>query len=288
MNARKNNNTRTHGRKADDRSASKAFTGKPASEKKHYSKGPRDSAPQIRLRSPDGYFLFGRNSVYAALQNPRRECVQLIGTSKALAEISLPTNRQKIYTTPTEPSALDTCVPPGAPHQGIILEVRPLPGIPLDTLAPVDGQKNIILMLDQVTDPQNVGACIRSAVAFGARAVITQDRNSPSETGALARATAGAIETVHWAQATNLSQALDELKDLGYWHVGLDGNTKTSIRALNMGDNIVIVMGSEGTGLRPLVRKNCDAIACIPMTDAVESLNVSAAAAIALYELSKT
>lgn len=249
----------------------------------------RNNADGPKLRASDGYFLFGRNSVLAALNNSQRECVQLIATAKALTDIKIPKHHASLHTIPVESAdTIHAAVPIGAPHQGVLLEVRPLPGIAVDELTPIDGRKNIILMLDQVTDPQNVGACIRSAAAFGARAIITQDRNSPQETGTLARAAAGTIETVPWVQVTNLSQALDTLKDMGYWHVGLDGNTNTSIRGLTMGDNIVIVMGSEGSGLRPLIRKNCDMIARIPMTDAVESLNVAAAATVTLYELSHT
>jgi len=246
----------------------------------------KNNAEGAKLRASDGYFLFGRNSVLAALNNSQRECVQLVATTKALASIKIPKHHASLHTVQLESAdTIHAAVPTGAPHQGILLEVRPLPGIAVDELTPIDERKNIILMLDQVTDPQNVGACIRSAAAFGARAVITQDRNSPQETGTLARAAAGTLETVPWVQVTNLSQALETLKDMGYWHVGLDGATNTSIRGLAMGDNIVIVMGSEGSGLRPLVRKNCDAIARIPTAENVESLNVSNAAAIALYEL---
>jgi len=233
------------------------------------------------------YFLFGRNSVEAALKNKTRECLRLIGTAKSLSDQKLRDIRPSLKTLEVENlDDITAAVPEGAPHQGILLEVRFLPGIHIADLTPRDGEKNIILMLDQVTDPQNVGACIRSAAAFGARAVITQDRNSPKESGTLARASAGGLEALPWLQVPNLSQALGQLRDMGYWHVGLDGSTQMSIGDVSLGDNIVIVMGSEGSGLRPLVKKTCDVIAAIPTTGAVESLNVSNAAAIALYELS--
>jgi 23S rRNA (guanosine2251-2'-O)-methyltransferase len=244
------------------------------------------NAPEsaVKLSRNDSYILYGRNSVFAALANPKRECLKLFGTAKALEDT--PENHKIPRQTITSPDVMRSYIPNDAPHQGLFLEVRPLPSLHLDELSPITGKKNIILMLDQVTDPHNVGACLRTAAAFGARAVITQDRNSPTESGVLARASAGGLENVPWLQCTNLSQALDTLKDMGYWHVGLDGHTNTSIKNLDMGDNIVIVMGSEGKGLRPLVRKQCDEIAKIPMSGLVESLNVSNAAAIALFALS--
>jgi 23S rRNA (guanosine2251-2'-O)-methyltransferase len=183
-------------------------------------------------------------------------------------------------------STLSIMVPDGAPHQGVVMEVRPLRGQHLEDLAPENDSKNIILMLDQVTDPHNVGACMRTAAAFGARALITQDRNSPLESGTLARSAAGGLEILPWIRVANLSDTLGKLRDMGYWHVGLDGGSgAVPIGQLSLGENLVIVMGSEGSGLRPLVKKNCDAIAKIPMPGGLESLNVSNAAAIALYEL---
>ncbi|WP_262689436.1 23S rRNA (guanosine(2251)-2'-O)-methyltransferase RlmB [Kordiimonas aestuarii] len=247
--------------------------------------GDARSVKPLSPRNRDGFFLFGRHAVEAALKNPARECVRLIGSTKALTA-DLTGIRPNLRSEQIDDDAvLRASVPSDSPHQGILLEVRPLPGHDISELAPVSGRKNIILMLDQVTDPHNVGACIRSAAALGARALITQDRNSPGESGTLARASSGGLEILPWLRVANLSQTLDALRDIGYWHVGLDGHTETSIRDVKLGDNLVIVMGSEGKGLRPLVRKHCDAIVKIPMSGQVESLNVSNAAAIALYEL---
>jgi 23S rRNA (guanosine2251-2'-O)-methyltransferase len=248
-------------------------------------KDPRRSEA-IKPSTKGTYFLHGRNSVEAALKNPARECIRLIVTEKSANDPQISKLLKKVKAeTLQNADLISNTVPDGTPHQGVLLEVRPLPGQHLDELSPKPNQKNIILMLDQVTDPHNVGACMRSAAAFGARAIITQDRNSPMETGTLARSAAGGLETLPWLRVANLSDALGKLRDMGYWHVGLDGGTDLSIRDLSLGDNIVIVMGSEGSGLRPLVKKNCDAVAKIPMTGSVESLNVSNAAAIALYEL---
>ncbi|WP_231727350.1 23S rRNA (guanosine(2251)-2'-O)-methyltransferase RlmB [Kordiimonas lipolytica] len=249
---------------------------------------PRQSGPALTPKHKNGFFLFGRHAVEEALRNQKRECIRLVGTPKAVQASGLAAIRPNLHVDIIEDdSVLRSAVPADSPHQGILLEVRPLPGLDLLDLEPTAGEKNIILMLDQVTDPHNVGACLRSAAALGARALITQDRNSPGESGVLARAAAGGLETLPWVRAANLAQALEALKDMGYWHVGLDGHTDTEIGNISMGDNVVIVMGSEGKGLRPLVRKHCDAIAKIPMTGKVESLNVSNAAAIALYEMGK-
>lgn len=258
------------------------------------TKRPRDTARRkqaglqkgLPLKSSNGFFLFGRNSVEAALQNANRECIALYLTEKASREPQLTKYGGRAETHIVEDTGLLTAsVPDGAPHQGVVMEVRPLAGHHLNDFEPLEGQKNIILMLDQVTDPHNVGACMRTAAAFGARALITQDRNSPMESGTLARSAAGGLEILPWVRVANLSDALSKLRDLGYWHVGLDGSTALSIRDVSLGDNIVIVMGSEGSGLRPLVKKNCDSIAKIPMIGDIESLNVSNAAAIAMYEL---
>ncbi|PCI61241.1 MAG: 23S rRNA (guanosine(2251)-2'-O)-methyltransferase RlmB [Kordiimonadales bacterium] len=260
------------------------------SERSPAERSRRPSKPSTALKPSyaGAYFLYGRNSVEAALQNKRRECLRLIGTEKSLSDESIAGIRPDIKTVTIEHiEEIADAVPDGAPHQGILLEVRFLPGLHIADLEPIEGQKNIILMLDQVTDPQNVGACIRSAAAFGARAIITQDRNSPVESGSLARAAAGGLEVLPWLQMPNLSQALTQLKEMGYWHIGLDGDADLSIKKVSLGENIVIVMGSEGRGLRPLVRKNCDVIANIPMSGSVESLNVSNAAAITLFQLTE-
>ncbi|UTW54347.1 23S rRNA (guanosine(2251)-2'-O)-methyltransferase RlmB [Kordiimonas sp. SCSIO 12610] len=277
------------------RSNPKARQNKSASGKQahsNHSQGRRPSSEpahvETRVIKPlgkDSIFLHGRHPVEAALKNSKRECLRLLGTKKALMGVKRELLKPSLKIEEVSSDDLNGLVSSDSPHQGIVLEVRPLAGFDLLDLEPLADRKNIILMLDQVTDPHNVGACIRSAAALGARAIITQDRYSPIEGGVLARAAAGGLETLPWVQVANLAQALDTLKNMGYWHVGLDGGTNQSIRDISMGDNIVLVMGSEGKGMRPLIRKSCDLIAKIPMTGLVESLNVSNAAAIALYEM---
>ncbi len=144
----------------------------------------------------------------------------------------------------------------------------------------------MVLILDQVTDPHNVGAIIRSAAAFGARAIITTDRHAPPESGTLAKSASGALEVLPWVRVTNLSRALDSLAEMGYWRLGLDGTAEMSIREADFGKNIALVMGAEGRGLRKGSRTHCDALIKLPIRRTVESLNVSNAAAIALYEFS--
>lgn len=269
-----------------------AYTGKPRKEAR--DRNDRQTM-SLKLLRPDSVLLYGRNSVEAALENRRRECLRLFASDKAVEQLHganlsdfakdrLNTLRKDPF---PAPESLAFLFSGDTPHQGLILEVRPLGAIHLDELSPTSDTCNIILMLDQVTDPHNVGACMRSAAAFGARALITQDRNSPKESGVLARSAAGGLEALPWHQATNLTQALETLKEMGYWSVGLDGHCDLSLNDIDAGNNIVIVMGSEGRGLRPLIRKHCDLIAKIPMSGAIESLNVSNAAAIALFKLSQ-
>ena len=178
-------------------------------------------------------------------------------------------------------------LPPGAAHQGLALAAAPLEPLALDEIAePAEG---LLVMLDQVTDPQNVGAVFRSAAAFGARAVILQDRHAPAFSGALAKAAAGALEQVPAVRVVNLARALETLNDAGWRTVGLAGQADAELaEALGEPAPTVLVLGSEGEGLRRLVGEHCDVLARIPMPGGFESLNVSAAAAIALYQASQS
>lgn len=175
-------------------------------------------------------------------------------------------------------------LPPGAVHQGLAVRAFPLEPQALESLcAPPDGRS--VLILDGVTDPQNVGAAFRSAAAFGARAVVLQDRKSPPLTGVLAKAAAGAIELVPHARVVNLGRAIETLRSLGYITVALEGEAEFGLAdALKDPRPAVIVVGAEGKGLRPAVAEACEKRARIPIAAAIESLNVSVAAAIALYE----
>jgi len=178
---------------------------------------------------------------------------------------------------------------PDAVHQGLALEVDPLEAADLDdVLRAVHGAaRAVIVVLDQVSDPQNVGAVLRAAAAFGACGVIVAAHGAPPATGALAKAASGALELVPLVEEVNLSRALDRLKDAGFWCCGLDERAPEQIAALDPGPRVALVLGAEGSGLRRLVREHCDQLARLPTSAAMPSLNVSTAAAVALYAVTQ-
>jgi 23S rRNA (guanosine2251-2'-O)-methyltransferase len=178
---------------------------------------------------------------------------------------------------------LGRLVPADAPHQGVVIEVEPLGDVWLDEIVAGAGNRAVLLVLDQVTDPHNVGAILRSAAAFGAVGIVTQDRHSPPESGALAKAASGALETTPWVRAVNLARALEEIAEAGFWRIGLTGDADTELKEALGPERVALVLGAEGPGLRPNTREHCDSLARLPITSAVESLNVSNAAAVALY-----
>lgn len=231
-------------------------------------------------------FLWGRHPVLAALANPARKGMgRLLATADRASELEREgqLNGHKIEV--IDSVALERMLPAGAVHQGLAFKVQPLEGVALEDIAePAEG---VIVMLDQLTDPQNVGAIFRSALAFGARGIIVQDRHSPVLAGALAKAAAGSTERLPCARVTNLSRALERLADLGWRAVGLDGASDELLENALDHQPTVLVMGSEGDGIRRLVAEHCDVLAKIPMPGGFESLNVSNAAAIALYEASR-
>jgi 23S rRNA (guanosine2251-2'-O)-methyltransferase len=181
---------------------------------------------------------------------------------------------------------LGRLVPSDAPHQGLVIEAEPLDEVWLDDLLQGAADRAALLVLDQVTDPHNLGAILRSAAAFGAIGIVTQDRHSPPESGVVAKAASGALERVPWARVVNLARALEEIAEAGFWRIGLAGDAETALKDALGPQRVALVLGAEGAGLRPNTREHCDALARLPITDAVESLNVSNAAAIALYAVS--
>ena len=217
----------------------------------------------------------------AALANPDRDSPAKVLATPDRAE-QLKALHPRLPLEILENGDIARRLPPGASHQGVAVQTPALEGVTLEELAePAEG---FLLMLDQVTDPQNVGAILRSAAAFGARGVILQDRHAPQLGGALAKAAAGALDATPHARVVNLARALDELDDLGWRAVGLAGDAAETLDAVLDGRPTVLVLGSEGEGLRRLVSEHCDALARIPMPGGFESLNVAAAAAVALYE----
>jgi 23S rRNA (guanosine2251-2'-O)-methyltransferase len=245
----------------------------------------RRGLPQHQPR-PDAasFWLWGRHAVEAALANPRRPCLRLLATPPALERLGPRAQRQGLVIEPASADVIERRIGADELHQGLALEVRPLPPIPLDTVAKAEGS-SLLLALDQLSDPRNVGAIWRSAAAFAVDAVIMPERRSAELAGAAARAAAGGLDLVPMVEVTNLAHTLTELKKRGYWAIGLDGSATSALEGMPRFDRVVLVLGSEGTGLRRLVAESCDGLARIAIAPAIDSLNVAVAAGIALHTL---
>ena len=229
--------------------------------------------------------FWGRHAVAAALDNPQRKVAKAWATRDAAAFMQFP---KDLAVTLADVADLGRLVPGDAPHQGVVVEVEPLEEVWLDDLLTDAPEPAVLLVLDQVTDPHNVGAILRSAAAFGAIGIVTQDRHSPPESGALAKAASGTLETVPWVRTVNLARALDDIAEAGFWRIGLAGDAQMDLKEALGPKRVALVLGAEGPGLRPNTREHCDAIARLPISSAVESLNVSNAAAVALYAASNS
>ncbi len=239
-----------------------------------------------RSQAPAGtIWLYGLHPVAAALANPQRRCRRLVLTEEA--EHSLANHLPRPWSVPAERierAKLDHILGRDVVHQGAALLADPLPP---PALASVLERPGPLLVLDQVTDPRNVGAILRSAAAFAVAGVIVQDRHAPEETGALAKAASGALETMPLIRAVNLSRTLVALKAAGLWTVGLAADAAPLRGGALAERRVALVLGAEGAGLRRLTRETCDELAGLAMPGSMESLNVSAAATVALYELTR-
>lgn len=227
----------------------------------------------------DTAVLYGWHTVTAALENPARRVRKLLATENAARRL---TDERVPMPSPAEivrPDAIAGRLPPDAVHQGIYLEADPLPQPAIEEL-PANG---IVLVLDQITDPHNVGAIFRSAAAFAATAIVTTARHSPETTGVLAKAASGALEHVPLVTVQNLARALAELKQRGFQVIGLDSSGDSDLAALPLKAPLALVLGAEGKGLRQLTKETCDAVARLDLPGPIQSLNVSNAAALALY-----
>jgi 23S rRNA (guanosine2251-2'-O)-methyltransferase len=230
-------------------------------------------------------WLYGHHAIAAALANPARRLRRLLLTEEAEAILSKQVPQPWAMTAErVDRGRLDHLLGRDIVHQGAALLADPLPQPSLQSVLEKPGP---IVVLDQVTDPRNVGAIMRSAAAFGAAAVITQDRNAPEETGALAKAASGALETLPLLRAVNIARTIIALKAANVWCIGLDAGGKALSGPEFADRRVALVLGAEGEGLRRLTRETCDEIAGLAIKGAVESLNVSAAASVALYELSR-
>ena len=232
----------------------------------------RASAGQVRL--------WGRHAVEAALKNPARKHRKLWATREGIASLygELPPDFPLEF---ADGQDLARLVARDAPHQGLVLECEPLEDVFLDGVL---GERPLVV-LDQVTDPHNVGAILRSAGAFGAAAVVTQDRHAPPESGVVAKSASGALEVVPWVRVVNLARALEEMAEAGYWRIGLAGEAEPTLAEALPAGPVAIVLGAEGEGLRHNIGAHCDTLARLPIAETVESLNVSNAAAVALYAI---
>jgi 23S rRNA (guanosine2251-2'-O)-methyltransferase len=237
-------------------------------------KARQSSKPENRPR------FWGRHAVAAALANPERKIAKIWVTHEAAAAFDID---RSIPVTYADGADLGRLVPGDAPHQGIVAEVEKLPDIWLADILEGAAERRPLLVLDQVTDPHNVGAILRSAAAFDAVGIVTQDRHAPPESGALAKAASGALETVPWVRVVNLARALDEIAEAGFWRVGLTGEAEMTLEQALGPPRVALVLGAEGEGMRQNTEAHCDALARLPISGRVESLNVSNAAAVALY-----
>jgi 23S rRNA (guanosine2251-2'-O)-methyltransferase len=228
-------------------------------------------------------YLFGKHACVAALANPMRKIKRVLVTKNAQTEMGAALAPLKNISL-IEGHKIEVLLPPGSVHQGIAMEVDPLDQPSLADWLDLKEDKPVLL-LDQVTDPHNVGAILRSAAAFDVGAVIATDRNAPQESGTMAKSASGALEIVPLIAVVNLVQAIETLKKAGYWSAGLDGEAKENLADLKLDKKTALVLGAEGEGLRRLTREHCDFLAKLPMSNRMESLNVSNAAAIALYDL---
>ena len=254
----------------------------------HASRRERPATGDSRPRGGEGW-IYGHHAVQAALANPKRRCERLVVTTEAAEILANAGVGEVIRPEIRAAHEIAALLPEGAVHQGFALKARPLPERNIEEiLAPLaEGQPALVVVLDQVTDPRNVGAILRSAAAFGALTVILPERHGADVTAALAKAASGALETVALVRVTNVSRTLEALKAGGFWCVGLDAQAKQALAEVDLSGRVALVLGSEGAGMRRLVSDTCDLHARLPIGGDMESLNVSAAAAIAMYEVAR-
>lgn len=259
--------------------------------RKHPHKHTRPSLPpkqsprreeQLHTPAGGGYFVYGWHAVNAALANPERVVTRILASPAAAEKLKLP-KRKLPNPHIMEPRELDRMLGNEAVHQGIAAEVKPLEPYGIEDV--IYAQRGTILILDQVSDPHNVGAILRSAAAFDAVAVVLPKDHSAPETATMAKAACGALDIVKRVVVTNLATSLRELKDAGWWVVGLEGEAKQELPQIRFGAKTALVLGAEGKGMRRLTAELCDETARLPMGNRMESLNVSNAAAVALYHL---
>jgi 23S rRNA (guanosine2251-2'-O)-methyltransferase len=229
---------------------------------------PQKRPPSRGPERPENW-IYGLHAVSAALANPRRKLHRAVLTARAAESLGKEL-LARVRVEPADLDAISRLLPPGAVHQGAALSCDPLPGQSLDDalVSAAESRRRIVLVLDQLSDPHNVGAILRTAAAFGVSAVVVQDRHAPHQSGALAKAASGALETVPYVEVVNIARALDQLANAGFWRVALAGDGKETLAQAAAKGDIALVLGSEGDGIRRLVREHCDTAAFIPIASA--------------------
>jgi 23S rRNA (guanosine2251-2'-O)-methyltransferase len=248
----------------------------------HEGRDEESRAPATR----ESVWIYGLHAVSAALENPARKVRRLIATAESAQKLRQANPRshpEKVLR-----QDIDTALPPGAVHQGVALLADPLEQPALEDVIGKAVDSAVIVVLDQVTDPHNIGAVLRSAAAFGALAVVQTERGAPSATGIVAKSASGALEAIPLVTVTNLARTLDALQRAGFWCVGLDGEAERTLAEAAPSGRTALVLGAEGKGLRRLTRDHCDLLVRLPTRPPIASLNVSNAAAVALYELTRS
>ncbi|HEY2759077.1 MAG TPA: 23S rRNA (guanosine(2251)-2'-O)-methyltransferase RlmB [Pseudolabrys sp.] len=261
--------------------------GKPGATREQIERRERFERARRESLRPDAdgpVMLYGWHTVTAALQNPARRVRRLLATENAARRLADEGFGETVTPEIVRPTAIAERLLPDAVHQGLYLEADPLPSPAVENVP----AKGVVLVLDQITDPHNVGAIFRSASAFAVTAIVTTQRHSPEATGALAKAASGAIEHVPLVNVQNLARGLAALKQNGFFVVGLDSDGDSDLAALPLRAPLALVLGAEGKGLRQLTKETCDAVARIDLPGAIKSLNVSNAAALALYVASRS
>jgi len=256
-----------------------------------YNKQNRHSDSKITQLSPreldsgpnNRYWIYGHHTVQAALVNPKRKKYRLLVDKKLLFPSNFITG--KFQTEHVSRHQITQQLDSGAVHQGLALLVSPLQQPSIEDVCHEANENSVMVILDQVTDPRNIGAIMRSAAAFGASAIIVPEKNTPDMPATLEKAAAGAADLLPMVRVANLTRALKQLKKFGYWIFGLDASANQTITQVKLNGKLALVLGSEGSGLRKLTAKNCDHLVNIPIEPTIGSLNVSVAASIFLYEL---
>ncbi len=251
-----------------------------------------------KFKNENQIWLYGKHAIFGALQKKKRKVFEILATRNSVAELEKFLNSNSLSALKsqiklTDNDRIEKFIGPNQVHQGLAMLCSKLPlqnqNDLLTELYAINNKNDLptLLLLDQISDPHNIGAIIRSAASFGVKKIIFPEHNCPKENATIVKSSAGTIDMVDLVEVVNFSNLFEKIKKIGYWCIGLDGNAKTLVSEIKDYKNIALVIGSEGNGIRDLVKKNCDILAKITIDKDVESLNASVAASIALYELKR-